>query len=151
MTSTIEIFICYAHEDELLCKRLLTYLEGLKRQGLFKVWYDRKILPGEVWAQKIDSHLNTAEIILMLVSPDFIASDYCYLVEMTKAIQRHDLGNARVIPVILSPVYWQETPFGKLEALPTDGKPVIGPGWYNLDYAFYDVAEGIRKVIKDLS
>lgn len=151
MASTIEIFLCYAHEDELLRRELATYLGGLKRQGFFNVWHDRKIMPGKEWAREIDKHLNTAQIILLLISQYFMDSDYCYLVEMTKALKRHDRGDACVIPVILRPVYWQKAPFGKLQALPTDGKPIIGPGWHSLDYAFFDVADGIRKVIEELT
>lgn len=145
----VKIFLCYAHEDALLCKELVTYLGGLQRQGFFEVWYDRKISPGENRVKVIDQHLKTAEIILLLVSQYFLNSDYCYRGEMTQAIERHDKGQARVIPIILRPVYWQDTPFGKLEALPTDGEPVWGPGWYSLDEAFFDVAEGVRKVIKE--
>lgn len=98
------------------------------------------------WEREITEHLNTAQIILLLVSPDFMASDYCYGVEMKKALERHERGEADIIPVILRPVYWQGAPFGSLQALPTDAKPVTGPSWHSLDKAFFNVAEGIRKV-----
>src|SRR2546421_520659 len=83
-------------------------------------------------------------IILLLVSQYFMASDYCYGIEMMKAIKRHERGEAIVIPIILRPVHFQGTPFGKLQALPTDAKPVTSKSWANRDEAFYDVAEGIR-------
>jgi WD40 repeat protein len=89
--------------------------------------------------------LNTAQIILLLVSPDFMASDYCYSIEMQRAIERHEQGEAQVIPIILRPVYWQDV-LGKLQALPTDGLPVTDPDWHNIDRALYNVTKGIRNV-----
>jgi len=94
-------------------------------------------------------HLERADIILLLISADFIASDYCYSIEMMRALERHDAGEARVIPIILRPTYWQETPFSKLQVLPTEGKPVMK--WRDRDDAFLDIAEGIRKAIEELS
>ena len=85
----------------------------------------------------------------MLVSADFMASDYCYDVEMQRAMARHEAQEARVIPVILRPVDWQEAPFGKLQALPTDGKPITD--WSNQDTAFVNVASGIRTVAQELT
>lgn len=147
----MEIFLCYAHEDEPAMQVLAMHLGALQRQGFFDVWYDREISAGMEWAQEIDKHLNTAQIILLLISQYFLNSNYCYLVEMKRALERHEQGEARVIPVILRPVYWQDTPFAKLQPLPRNGKPVTGPGWYNLDEAFFDVAEGVRKVAKEIS
>jgi TIR domain len=150
MSFLIEVFLCYAHEDEALRKELATHLGALKRQHLIDIWHDREISAGTEWAQEIDKHLNTAQIILLLVSQYFMNSDYCYLVEMERAIERHERGEARVIPVILRPVYYKKAPFAKLQPLPTNGKPIMGPGWYNLDEAFFDVAEGIRKAVEEL-
>src|SRR6266571_8973738 len=107
MASAIEIFFCYAREDEPLRIGLEKQLKVLRRQGLLNVWHDRQISPGTEWEREIDTHLNTAHIILLLVSPDFMDSDYCYGIEMKKAMERHERGEARVIPVILRPVYWQ--------------------------------------------
>lgn len=149
MASTIEIFFCYAREDERLRQGLEKQLRALKRQGIINVWHDRNISAGEEWAKEIDKHLNTAQIILLLVSPDFMDSDYCYGIEMTRAMERHETGEACIIPIILRPVYWQKAPFGKLQALPTDAKPVTSHIWHSLDDAFFDVAEGIRKVIEE--
>src|SRR5438045_5413886 len=116
----VEIFCCYAHKDEALLNKLKTHLTPLQREGLIDVWHDRNISAGTEWEREIGQHLNTARIILLLVSPDFIDSDYCYGVEMKRAMERHERGEARVIPVILRPVYWKKAPFGKLQALPTD-------------------------------
>jgi hypothetical protein len=147
---SVEIFFCYAHEDEVLRQGLEKQLNALKRQGMIDIWHDREIHAGEEWKSEIDAHLKSADIILLLVSPDFMVSDYCYSVEMSSAIDRHNRKEARVIPVILRHVYWQKSPFGKLQVLPTDAIPVTDPLWHNLDKAFFNVSEGIREVIEEI-
>ncbi|HYP39092.1 MAG TPA: FxSxx-COOH system tetratricopeptide repeat protein [Chloroflexia bacterium] len=144
----VEIFISYAHEDENLRKELEKHLSILTRRKMIIGWQDRKIIPGHNWKKEIDEKLNTAKVILLLVSADFLASDYCYGIEMKKALQRDKVKEARVIPVILRDVYWRGAPFGKLQALPTDGKAVTS--WGNPDSAFKIVAEGIVKVIEEI-
>lgn len=151
MASNIEIFLCYAHEDELLCNELVMHLGALKRQRFFDLWYDRKISAGTEFEQEIDKHLNTAQIILLLVSHYFMNSNYCYLIEMQRAIERHERGEARVIPILLRPVYFQRAPFAKLMPLPVNQKPITDSSWHSLDEAFYDVAEGIRNVAEELA
>src|SRR5712692_995809 len=145
MLMPVKIFCCYAHEDEPLLKKLKTHLFPLQRAGLVDVWYDRDISAGSDWEQQIKERLNTAHIILLLVSPDFMSSDYCYSIEMQRAIERHEQGEAHVIPIILRPVYWQDV-LGKLQALPTDAIPIMSSGWHYQDEAFFNVTEGIRKV-----
>ena len=147
-TNAVEVFFSFAHEDERLRKTLDKHLGTLKRQDLIKVWYDCNINAGTEWAQEINSHLKTADIILLLISPDFIASDYCYSIEMKRALERHEAEEARVIPIILRPVDLQKTPFSKLKALPLNAKPITT--WQNRDKAFLDVADGIRNAINDL-
>jgi hypothetical protein len=149
MASPVEIVFCYAREDEMLRQEIEKQLRVLKRQGLITVWHDRDINAGTEWEREIDKRLNTAHIILLLISPDFMDSDYCYSVEMQRAMERHERGEASVIPIILRPVYWQGAPFGKLQALPTDAKPVASHQWHSLDDAFFDVAEGIRKAVEE--
>ena len=144
----IEIFYSYAHEDEALRNELNKHLSVLKQQGLITDWYDRNISAGTKWEQEIDIHLNTAHIILLLVSPDFLASHYCSSVEMKRAMERHEAGEARVIPIILREVDWKGAPFDKLQVLPTNGKPV--KSGRNCDKAFLDVAQGIRKAVEEL-
>ncbi len=146
----ITIFFCYARKDETLLNKLKTHLSPLRRQGLIDVWYDRDISAGTEWEQEIKKHLNSAQIVLLLVSPDFMDSDYCYSVEMKRALERHARGETQVIPIILRSVYWQGV-FGNLQALPTDGKPVKGPHWHDLDTALNDVTKGILKVVKQLT
>ena len=148
MAAPVEIFCCYAREDQLLLRQLKTHLMSLQWQGLITLWADTDINAGWEWEKEIEKHLNTAQLILLLISPDFMASEYCYSKEMKRAVERHERGEARVIPVILRPVTWQEAPFGKLQALPTDAKPV--KSWLDPDAAFLDVAEGIREAVKEL-
>ena len=147
-TSAFELFYSYAHKDERLRNELEKHLFHLKRQGLINSWYDRDISAGTEWAYEIDTHLNSAHIILLLISPDFIASEYCYSIEMTRAIERHEAGDACVIPIILRPTDWKSSPFSKLQALPTNGRPVTK--WQNRDEALLDVARGIREAVKKL-
>jgi TIR domain len=148
--STLEIFFSYAHTDEKLRKKLEEHLSILKWEGNIVEWHDRKIGAGQEWAREIDTHLTKAQIILLLVSAAFLHSDYCTGIEMKQAIERHEHGEAKVIPIILSPVLWQSSPLGKLQALPKDGKPVRSHYWYNQDEAFTDVAAGILKVVNEL-
>src|SRR5262249_17169621 len=146
----ITIFFCYAREDESLLNQLKAHLRSLQRQGLIEVWYDRNISPGAEWEPEIAKKLNTAQIILLLVSPDFINSDYCYGIEIQRALERHQRGEATVIPIILRDVFWHGEPLGKLQALPTDGKAVTDPDWHNPDRAFYTITNGIYQVVQRL-
>ena len=145
----IEVFYSYSHVDEGLRKQLENHLSILRRKGVITNWHDRKIGAGREWEGEIDKHLNTARVILLLISSDFIASDYCYDVEMERALQRHEVEEARVIPVILRPVDWTEAPFAGLLALPRDGEAVTQ--WDNQDAAFKDIARGIRRVVEELN
>lgn len=121
----VTLFYSYAHEDEELRNQLDKHLRLLQRQSYLSAWYDRDIHAGSDWANEIDTHLESAQIILLLISADFLASDYCYSVAMQRALERHTTGEARVIPVILRPVDWKHDPtLSSLKALPTDGKPV---------------------------
>jgi hypothetical protein len=144
----LRVFISYSHKDERLRRELETHLTLLQRQKVIAMWTDRRIMPGEEWKDRIDENLDSAGIILLLVSADFVASRYCYDVEMTRALERHDAGEARVVPIILRSVDWHSAPFGKLQALPTDGKPVTL--WTDRPSAWTDVAAGIRKVAEQI-
>src|SRR5262249_46305512 len=146
---SVTLFYSYAHKDEMLRDELEKHLSTLRRQGVIAEWHDRKITGGTDWAQAIDTQLTTASIILLLISPDFIASDYCYGVEMKQALERHTAHQARVIPIILRPVDWKGTPFAQLQCLPTNARPVCI--WHNRDEAFLEVVRGIRQVIEELT
>lgn len=144
----VEVFYSYAHEDEALRDKLKKQLASLKRQGLISEWYDRDISPGNEWNEEIETHLNSASVILLLISPDFIDSEYCNDIEVKRAMERHEEGTARVIPVILRATNWKGLPFSKLQALPTDGRAVTS--WPNQDEAFLDIATGIETAITQL-
>jgi hypothetical protein len=148
MADTLDIFFAYAHIDEPLRNTLEKHLSALKRQGFITGWHDQKVLPGQEWEQEAALHLSKAHIILLLVSPDFLASDYSYGTELKMAMERHQRGEAKVIPVLLRPVDWKHDPLGKLQVLPSGGKPVTS--WPNQDEGFLSVAEGIREVVEDL-
>src|SRR5947207_5640960 len=112
--AAIEIFFSYAHKDTKLREDLEKQLSLLKWQGLIIGWHDRRIAPGQEWSGEIDAHLDRAQIILLLISPDFMASNYCYGIEMKRAMERHEKGEAKVIPIILRPVDWHDALFSKL-------------------------------------
>ncbi len=144
-----EVFISYSHQDQALRGELEKHLSNLKRQNVITSWYDGNIIPGTEWEPEIMKRLKRAQIILLLVSADFMASDFCYSTEMKEAIARHDTDQARVIPILLRPTDWKNAPLAKLKMLPTDAKAVIR--WPTLDDAFEDVVQGIRAAIDDLT
>ncbi len=136
------LFFSYSHADEALRDQIEKQLAMLKRQGVIETWHDRRIGAGEEWAAAIDQHVETDDIILLLVSLDFLASDYCYDREMLRALDRHEAGEAVVIPVILRACEWHGAPFGKLQAVPKNGTPVtLMP---DLDSALLEVAQAVR-------
>ncbi len=145
----IKVFVSYSHQDTRLRDELTKHLALMESDGAITAWHDHQMTAGTEWADEIDSHLKTAQIILLLISADFIASQYCYGVEMPQAMERHNRGDAQVIPIILKPVDWHSAPFGKLQALPKKGEPVTT--WANQDEAFSDVACGIRSVVEKLA
>ncbi|MDP1681706.1 MAG: DnaB-like helicase C-terminal domain-containing protein [Burkholderiales bacterium] len=144
----VKVFYSYSHKDETLRDELETHLAILRRQGLIFEWHDRKIKAGTEWEQEIDSNLQDADVIILLISPDFIASEYCYSKELNRALERHELRQAAVIPIIVRPTDWKSTPFSKLQALPKDGAPVTS--WSNRDEAWLDVAQSIRLKLEDI-
>ncbi|MFO1433521.1 MAG: tetratricopeptide repeat protein [Candidatus Competibacteraceae bacterium] len=146
--ASLQVFISYAHEDEKLREELEKHLSQLQRSGIITAWHDRLIGPGQEWEGQIDSHLESAQLVLLLISADFMHSDYCHDVEMKRAMARHNNGEARVVPIILRPVDWEGADFGKLQCLPKDGKAVTE--WLNQDQAFKNIAEGIRKAAKTI-
>ena len=144
----IEVFYSYSHKDEELRDQLENHLAMLKREGVIQGWHDRRISAGQEWDGEIDAHLKSADIILLLVSSDFLASNYCYDIEVTLAMERHEAKAARVIPVILRPCDWTSAPFGKLQGLPKDVTPVRK--WSDQDEAFLDIAKGIRRAAGEI-
>lgn len=147
LTHKLKIFYCYARKDQNLREELDHHLSNIKRLYHLETWFDRQISPGENWEDAIDEHLNSADLIFLLVSPDFMASDYCYNKEMNWALIRHATGEAKVIPILLRSVHWTGAPFSHIQLLPTDAIPINR--WPDHDDAFYDVVLGIERVIKE--
>jgi hypothetical protein len=142
------VFFSYSHADEALRDQLEKQLSILKRQGVIETWHDRRIGVGEEIDKAISENLTSADIILLLISPDFINSDYCYDREMTVAMGRHERGDAVVIPVILRACQWHGAPFGKLNATPPDGRPITQA--VDRDQAFLEVANAVQAAAKKL-
>jgi hypothetical protein len=148
-TNRLTLFISYAHEDEALRQQLDKHLATLRREGLVEAWHDREITAGKDWAGEIDAALDRAHIVLLLVSPDFMASEYCNEIETKRAMQREQMGTSRVIPVLLRPADWSAAPFARLQAVPTGARPVTD--WPDRDAAFLDVVQHLRKVCRELA
>ena len=142
----VTVFYSYSHKDEALRNELDKHLSSLKQEGLIQAWHDRRITPGDEWKNQIDDNLKAAQLILLLISSDFMASGYCVDIEMKQAMKLHKTGKARIVPIILRPVDWTKARFAALQALPTDGKPVTE--WPNQDSAFLNVAQGIRRAVE---
>jgi hypothetical protein len=151
--SPVSIFISYSRKDEDLMRELVSHLEPLQRGKLISSWYDGQILPGEEWEPQLKTMLDQADIVLLLISKDFLNSDYCYEVELTTAIARYKAREGCVIPVILRPCLWHQVTIGglrlsELQALPKDAKPVSR--WSDPDDAFTNIAEGLLDRIRQL-
>jgi TIR domain len=146
--AALSAVVSYSHTDEALKTALLKHLAPLTRIGLIDTWHDRKIKPGEEWDKVISDKFENASIILLLISIDFINSPYCYDIELEKAMERHDAGKAKVIPIILRACLWNHTSFAKLQALPRDAKAITG--WEDQDEALSNVAEGVMQVAREL-
>ena len=143
----IEVFYSYSHKDEKMREKLETHLKSLAKQKLIADWHDRKILASNEWRNEIDKHLESAHLILLLISPDFLASDYCYHIEMKKALKRNEMKEAKVVPIILRHCNWRNTDFAELQVLPKDGLPVTM--WKPRDSAYLNIVEGLEKLIHE--
>lgn len=146
----LNVFISYSHRDEGLKDEWVNYhLKLLLREGKVSTWQDRQIEAGAEWAIEIKTNLEKADMVLLLITRHFLASDYCCETEMQRAVQRHHEGTARVIPIILETCGWQYSPFQKLQVLPKDGKPITR--WPDRAEAFFDVEQGLRQVVHSLN
>lgn len=148
---SLKVFYSYAHEDEKLCGQLRKHLRSLTREGIVTEWFDREISAGASWDEEISDNLAAADIILLLISVDFLNSDYVWEKELPNALEQSARGDAVVIPIILRSCDWQTTAVGraKLQALPKDAKPVSD--WSDVDKAFLNVALGIRTAIEKMN
>lgn len=143
----MKAFISYSHKDQWALERLHTHLAMLRREGKIVEWFDREILAGGVVDAEISEQLESCVLFLALVSPDFLASDYCYEREMTRALERHEARETRVIPIIIEPCDWKASPLKKLKVTPRDGKPVSE--WTNQNNAFVDIVGELRRVLTE--
>jgi len=145
----LRVFVSYSHRDETLKIALRGQLAAMERRGLIEVWDDRAIPAGSHWEDAILGTLERADLILLLISPDFIKSDYCYGEEMARGVERHVAGTARLVPVLLRPCQWDTLPFieeYKIQAVPRDGKVVTE--WANQDAALKQVADELRALVE---
>ncbi|PHN30703.1 toll/interleukin-1 receptor domain-containing protein [Pseudomonas sp. ICMP 460] len=144
-----KVFFSYSHHDELYRDQLEAHLASLRHEEKIESWHDRRLLAGSEFGTEIDQQINDADVILLLVTANFLNSKYCYSIEMGRALERHRAGEARVIPVIVKPCDWESTPLGGLLATPRDGKAITT--WPNFDEAFTDVAKQIRNVVNEIN
>jgi TIR domain len=147
--SPLLLHFSYAHADETILQEIESGLTMLKREGYISIWYDRFIVAGTDWHTQIHSHLDNADIIILLISQSYLDNDYCYSVEMQKAIMRvHSSDAVRVIPIIISPCDWHSAPFARLQALPKNAKPITE--WKDHQAAVNDVVKGIRIAVEEI-
>lgn len=144
-TEGAKIFISYAHADEKHFQKILQHLTILRRNSEISYWHDRKIDPGADWDNIISERLKGSDIVLLLLSPDFLASSYCFDTEVEKAMELHYEGQCVVLPIVIEHCDWQNSSLGRFQALPKDGKPISS--WENKDEAYLSVANGLRKLI----
>ena len=143
------IFISYAHADEELKEELDKYLKVLKRSGKIESWTDRELIAGQEWDEVIMFELAKANVILLLISVDFNASDFIWDKELAAALKRHEEGTAHVVPIILRKCEWLTLPYAKLQALPRNGRPVTE--YANRDDAFTEISAGIRQLVDSIT
>lgn len=146
--NTVKIFVSYSEKDETLKRKLLLHLSPMKRQGIIESWDLQQIRAGDKRDEEILKHLDEANIILCLISPDFVASDYCYTQEMLRALEKQKLGEVEVIPILLRSVDWQKTPLRALQVIPRDHKSIADR--YNKGKIFTEVAREIARVVEEL-
>ena len=144
----IHLFFSYAHEDDIICEDLIEHLEPLKQEGVISDWYDRRITPGKNWRKEIDTNLDRAKIIVLMISPDFLKSDYCMGIELKRGLELHWEQRCRIVPVIISKCNWANTKFGSFQALPKNAMPILD--WPNRVEALENIANEMRLVCQDI-
>jgi hypothetical protein len=147
--SAARIFLSYAHDDEDMKSELEKHLKVLKRSAKVDVWSDRQISAGQEWNESIQAELANANVILLLISVDFNASDFIWDEELARAMERHEAGTARVIPIILRKCEWSSLPYAKLQALPKNATPITE--YEDCDVAYTEVAQAIERVVNEMN
>lgn len=143
---SVALFCSYSHKDEPIRDQFEACLALLKRQKLVDIWYDRMIQAGSNWAGEIDDRINTADVIALFVSADFIASDYCFEKELGRALERAQKHEAELVPIIVRACDWEDAPFACFQAVPKGARPVMS--WENRDEAWTDVAKQLKVTIR---
>ena len=143
----MKAFISYSHLDSSSLERLHTHLAMLRREGSLNEWYDRKILAGDPVDSEVSANLESSDLFIALLSPDFLNSNYCYEKEMERAIEKHDSGEIRVIPIIVEPCDWKASPLVRFKALPKDGEPISS--WTNQNNAYLDIVNELRRIVQN--
>jgi internalin A len=146
MRTSVRAFISYSFKDQAFRETLEVHLSPLKRMGLIEAWHDGKLTPGGAWETEIMTEFEQAELINLLVSPDYLASDYCWDIEMRRALERHEEGSAIVVPVLIRHAFWQIAPFSKLSIVPHKARPITS--YKNQDRAWLYVVRTIHELIQ---
>ncbi len=147
----LKVFIIYAHEDKLVRDKLLRQLRPLASNGEISLWSDHEIMPGEVWDDAIRTRLTESDLILLLISDDFFASDYIQKVELDAALDRYKSGQTRLLPIIARHCGWEDFPvLAKLQVLPPEGRPVISKEWDSPDEPYHAIYQGIRAIVREM-
>ena len=149
MSEAVKVFFCYSRKDEEIREEIDSCLSLLRRQGFIETWHDRKISAGREWENAIHEELISSQVILLLVSLNFLASDYCYDTELEKAMELHKRGDAIVVPIIIKPCDWKYAPFSSFQCIPKDGKPLTT--WNNRDEGLLSITTELRKSIVEFS
>ena len=144
----LKLYIAYAEHDSRFREQLTLHLAPIQREGEIVFWHERLILPGQDRAIAVDERLEMADIILLLISPDFLASDYLYNIEINRALMRHAAGTAIVIPILLRPCFWTRTPLCQLQPLPANSRAI--KLWSNRDSAWLHVTAEICNLVNEL-
>src|SRR5260221_4713412 len=146
--ASVEVFCLCAEADASLLDRLEHHLSVLQHEGQITIWHKRQIVAGDNWQRELDHYLSVASLILLLISPDFLASDHLYGVELQQVMQLHHLNEARVIPILLRPCDWTGTPFENLQVVPRNHQALTV--WRNRDAGFAEIAKEIRATLKTM-
>ncbi len=148
MNEPLNVFISYSHKDEEYLRELENHIANLKRKNLIRAWSDREIRPGMDWSNEISNQMEKADLILLLVSASFLASNYIYGVELRKAIDRHNSGDSVVVPILLRPCDWHGKPFSKFQILPRNAKPIST--FENKDLAYTEISENLERILNSV-
>ena len=148
MPNPLDVFCCSAPEDQEMLALLVKYLSPLQRSDQITVWSAINLNSSVGWEKEFSQRLESADIILLLISPDFLASDYCYNILMKRAIERHEQGNVAVLPLLLRPTYWKNMPFAHFQMLPRNGLPLSK--WPDPDDAFLEILQAIEQIASKL-